>query len=175
MTIYHKSVRKYQKKLPSLGANLFSTLLLLQVAGTLVAETELHLFLDCPRTQAMVREFVSIISTQLALATDRKLKFKHLYMREGSSDQPPYDDMLAYWLIMGYQPARIEQVMTYQDKKEPYFKDSKTFLGFLMTSLVSLTRRIRASKDLNDALEFQREMKSITDGLNPKRPNPRRR
>jgi hypothetical protein len=77
-------------------------------------------------------------------------------MTLGAEAEPPSSRMLTYWLLMGYQPARLDQVLQNQDQDEPHFKDQTSLFGFLWSTLTVLIQKIQASKDLADALAFQR-------------------
>ena len=68
--------------------------------------------------------------------------------------------MLVYWLIMGYEPAQLTQVLLFQEKQNPHFSDAKALRVFLMAALSILTKKIRASKDRFDGIAFQRDLQN---------------
>ena len=158
---FHKSVRTWRRKSRQWTRSYSNECSFCDIQNhTHIAETEFHLLHECPGTRPFVQEFIKTVSDRLSLATRQQLQFKHLWTRLHSSDVVPRDGMLVYWLIMGYEPAQLTQVLLFQEKQNPHFSDAKALRVFLMAALSILTKKIRASKDRFDGIAFQRDLQN---------------
>ena len=136
--IYHSSIRKWKSKVRRWERSYSPDCSHCNNEGDENKETELHLYYECPGIQPLIQDFIDTIAYRIALATGGKEGFKHLWMTLGAEAEPPSSRMLTNWLLMGYQPARLDQVLQNQDQDEPHFKDQTSLFG------------------LADALAFQR-------------------
>ena len=113
-------------------------------------ETSLHIFKSCPHTAVHITNLINKIDLYVTSTSNGAHQFESLW-KQDPQNPSPNRSTLAYWLLCGYIPGNLLNVVRSNPKK---FKSEDALLHFILSLAKTTVLAILHTKKIADLQRF---------------------